>query len=314
MVLILSHSLDFYNIDLFIDYLKRNNVDYYRLNTDKIGDSITISIDYSGQSAIYEDDRKILDGVDVTGVWHRKTWPIQLPEVDPRYKAFVEGQVKLLREAFYDSLIDIPWVNSRPCEAFVDRNKPFQLKTAQAAGLLVPPTLYTNQTSEILSFFKQQHAEKLICKMVSQPETSMSGAGLRSTMLISEELLEEVEALAICPMIYQPYIDKQYELRVAYVDGECFAGKINQKGSVDWRVSNDEKWEAYELPDYLCASITQMMGKLGLIQGAIDLIRDPDGKYYFLEVNPQGEWGMLQKNLGYPIAERLADALLKRIK
>jgi glutathione synthase/RimK-type ligase-like ATP-grasp enzyme len=52
------------------------------------------------------------------------------------------------------------------------------------------------------------------------------------------------------------------------------------------------------------------MAKLGLIFGAIDLIRTPAGEHVFLEVNPTGEWGMLERDLGYPISEAIADALL----
>ena len=48
----------------------------------------------------------------------------------------------------------------------------------------------------------------------------------------------------------------------------------------------------------------------GLAFGAIDLIRTPEGGHVFLEVNPAGEWGMLEKELDYPIAEAIAGALL----
>ena len=49
---------------------------------------------------------------------------------------------------------------------------------------------------------------------------------------------------------------------------------------------------------------------LGLVFGAVDLIRTPDGEHVFLEVNPAGEWGMLERDLGLPIADALAEALL----
>jgi glutathione synthase/RimK-type ligase-like ATP-grasp enzyme len=52
------------------------------------------------------------------------------------------------------------------------------------------------------------------------------------------------------------------------------------------------------------------MDRLGLAYGAIDVIRTPDGNHVFLEVNPIGEWGMLQRDLGLPIADAIADALL----
>jgi hypothetical protein len=40
----------------------------------------------------------------------------------------------------------------------------------------------------------------------------------------------------------------------------------------------------------------------------------PEGRHIFLEVNPQGEWGMIQRDLQLPIAETIAEKLIKRIK
>ncbi|MCZ3387408.1 MAG: hypothetical protein LH630_10710 [Actinomycetia bacterium] len=48
--------------------------------------------------------------------------------------------------------------------------------------------------------------------------------------------------------------------------------------------------------------------------GAIDLALNGDG-YSFLEINPNGEWGWLQKTVGLPIAETLVDLLTEgRVK
>jgi hypothetical protein len=41
------------------------------------------------------------------------------------------------------------------------------------------------------------------------------------------------------------------------------------------------------------------------------MIRGTDDKYYFLEVNPVGEWGMLEKFLHLPISEAIAQHLIK---
>jgi glutathione synthase/RimK-type ligase-like ATP-grasp enzyme len=56
--------------------------------------------------------------------------------------------------------------------------------------------------------------------------------------------------------------------------------------------------------------ITAFMKEVGLLYGAFDFIQTPDDKFVFLEINPSGEWGMLEKYLQHPISEALADALL----
>lgn len=53
------------------------------------------------------------------------------------------------------------------------------------------------------------------------------------------------------------------------------------------------------------------MSSLQLRQGAIDMIVTPTGEHVFLEVNPTGEWGMLEAELELPISTALADALLR---
>lgn len=41
------------------------------------------------------------------------------------------------------------------------------------------------------------------------------------------------------------------------------------------------------------------------------MICTPAGEYVFLEVNPGGEWGMLERDLCLPISEAIAVALLE---
>jgi glutathione synthase/RimK-type ligase-like ATP-grasp enzyme len=120
-------------------------------------------------------------------------------------------------------------------------------------------------------------------------------------------------------MIFQEFIPKAYELRVAYADGAFYTGKINatqdSSGHTDWRASGAQlPWEPYVLPAPVQEKICRLMQQLDLSFGAIDMIRRPDGEYVFLEVNPQGEWGMLQKYLGYPIAETIAEKLVNKIQ
>jgi glutathione synthase/RimK-type ligase-like ATP-grasp enzyme len=56
----------------------------------------------------------------------------------------------------------------------------------------------------------------------------------------------------------------------------------------------------------------RLLEALGLVYGAVDLIVTPDGRHVFLEVNPGGEWGMLERDLELPIAAALAEALVGR--
>ena len=138
------------------------------------------------------------------------------------------------------------------------------------------------------------------------------------TTRLALEDLANLDSLAYCPMIFQEYIPKAYELRIVYVDGEFFTGQITVDAEkyTDWRTATGihMPWKKYTLPVELQYKIGRVMNELGLSFGAIDMIRHTNGEYVFLEVNPQGEWGMLQKHLSYPIGETIAEKLISRIK
>jgi len=56
------------------------------------------------------------------------------------------------------------------------------------------------------------------------------------------------------------------------------------------------------------------MRRLGLEYGAIDMRVTPDGEYVFLKVNPAGQFLYVENSAGLPIADAMADHLLKGVE
>ncbi|HKS46022.1 MAG TPA: hypothetical protein VJT49_13100 [Amycolatopsis sp.] len=52
--------------------------------------------------------------------------------------------------------------------------------------------------------------------------------------------------------------------------------------------------------------------KLGF--GTFDFIEQSDGQIIFLEINPNGQYGWLEEDLGVPISEAIAGELIKIAK
>jgi glutathione synthase/RimK-type ligase-like ATP-grasp enzyme len=133
---------------------------------------------------------------------------------------------------------------------------------------------------------------------------------------VSESDLEDASGLRHSPMVFQERIPKSLELRIAYVAGKFFAGALDAsrsaRGQVDWRRATPEecRWQRASIPPELEIQLSTLMSRLRLVYGAIDIIRTPAGEHVFLEVNPGGEWGMLERDLDLPISEAIADALL----
>ncbi|WP_294285403.1 MvdC/MvdD family ATP grasp protein [uncultured Chryseobacterium sp.] len=315
MILCITHSQDFYNIELFFNYLNSKNIPYFRLNSDRLNhlQKINIQDDFF---ELTDESGNILDSRKVKAVWHRKSWGISLPEeLDESYAKIFLKEYASLRYNLLTLLEDVPWINPLQNENKIDGNKIHQLKLAKKHNLTVPQTIFSNDPEKIAEFFYRSCNGKMIAKLHGVISKSMGGENLLSTHIIDEDSLEYIDDIEYCPMIFQPYIEKKYELRIVYLDGEFFTGKINNSEHTDWRIAHgDYFWSAYVLPEAVEANLASMMKEMGLYIGAIDMIRSRDGNYYFLEVNPQGEWGMLQKELDFPIAERIADNLIKRMK
>lgn len=314
MILCITHSQDFYNINLFFVYLNSKNIPYFRLNSDHMNHLQKISVN-EDSFELTDESGNTVHSKDIKGVWHRKAWGIPVPEeLDEEYrKIFLSGYANL-RYNLITVLENIPWINPYENERKIDGNKMLQLKTAKENHLAVPKTIFSNDEEKITAFFHEFCNGKAVAKLHSLTAKTMNGENLISTMIIEEDTLQHIADIMYCPMIFQPYIDKEYELRIVYIAGDFFTGKINNSDNADWRVAQGNYiWSAYELPENIKAGLASMMQEMGLYIGAIDMIRGKDGEYYFLEVNPQGEWGMLQKELGFPIAERIADNLIKRI-
>ncbi len=314
MILVLTHSADFYNVDIFFNYLQQKGISYFRLNTDHIGDSQQIAQFSDGSFSLTDENGNSVHSSSFTGVWHRKTWSVKIPDdLDADFADLFSNEYGYLRNNLYAGIAHLPWINPLEADYFIQRNKLYQLRAAKEAGLQVPETLFTNNAPEIKKFLKKTGAENAVAKLHGPNGQSMSGEALTETLLISAEKDHDFDGIIYCPMIIQPYIEKEYELRIACVDGKCFAGKIKNQENTDWRTMQGNIWESYEVPQKIAAKIKVLMNRFGLVTGALDFIKGTDGNYWFLEVNPQGEWGMLQKELNYPIAEAIADALIKKI-
>jgi glutathione synthase/RimK-type ligase-like ATP-grasp enzyme len=237
-------------------------------------------------------------------------------DLDERYRPMCVSESVAALDGFLDALHGARWVNDLARERDAE-NKQRQLRLATRAGLRVPRTLVTNDPAAARRFFAETEGQT-VAKLLRPVEISMDASKpFVYTNRVREEDLSGAEALRHSPMVFQELIPKAFELRVAYVAGEVFAGALDatgtSRGHTDSRRASPEecRWQKAELPAEVASSLRVLMSELGLVFGAVDLICTPSGEHVFLEVNPGGEWGMLERDLSLPISEAIARALLK---
>ena len=319
-VLLLTHSGDFYNVDLVSQALVRRGARAVRFNTDLFPSSVKLSAragDERAAQLITETGEQIAT-TDVRAVWARKLWlPNMSDDLDQRYRSMCIGESTAALEAFLDALHDARWINDLGRQRDAE-NKQRQLRLAARAGLRVPRTLVTNDPAAARQFFAETEGQT-VAKLLRPLTVSMDATQpFVYTNRIREEDLAGLDSLRHCPMVFQELIPKACELRVAWVAGQAFAGALDAtgtaRGHTDWRRAAPEecRWQKAQLPNEVTTGLEALMSELGLVFGAVDLICTPAGEHVFLEVNPGGEWGMLEHDLGLPIAEAIAEALLEK--
>ncbi|MCA1578359.1 MAG: MvdC family ATP-grasp ribosomal peptide maturase [Acidobacteria bacterium] len=318
VVLLLTHSGDFYTVDLVAQALARKGVRSVRFNTDLFPSAVKVSTRAADERAaqLCIETGEQISAAEVCAVWARKLWsPRMSDDLDDCYRAMCVNESAAALEGFFDALHSARWVNDLDRQRDAE-NKQRQLRLAMRAGLRVPRTLVTNDPAAARQFFAETEGET-VAKLLRPFTISMDAAQpFVYTNRIREADFAKAEALRHSPMVFQELIPKAYELRVACVAGEFFAGALDasgtSRGHIDWRRAAPEecRWQKAQLPTEVAKGLQALMSELGLVFGAVDLIRTPSGEHVFLEVNPGGEWGMLERDLGLRIAEAIAEALL----
>lgn len=307
-MLLLSHSQEPFCTDRVAGALARRGVLARRLDTDEFPRALPLSaeLDPRGGARLLLDEAQL----EVDAVWLWRVWPPQLDERLPAAQREAATRESLTAfRGLLDLLADVPWIDAIDPNRCAE-NKTRQLRLAARLGLSIPPTLITADPEAARRFFFA-HDSQVITKLQTSLGHSMAGGGGLPTRLLRVEDLDALAGLRHCPMMFQRYVPKQWELRIAWVDGHAFVGALDgQLCGVDWRYESSASWKPHTLPPAIHDRLAQLMTALGLRQGAIDMIVEPSGDYVFLEVNPHGEWGMLERDLELPIAAAIADALI----
>lgn len=254
------------------------------------------------------DDRG-LDCLSVGSVWDRarSSQPIVCEEewqyVFRERKAFLEGLPSLLSRS--------AWMNPIGSTATAS-SKITQLRVAQRVAMRVPRTCVTNSPRELARFIETESGEVILKALTWL--ALRDGRVLFSSALGEADIRGRETALRAAPCIFQERIPKAYEVRAYLIGDVALAARIHSRehgpAGLDWRRAQHElEYSRYPLPSHLEHQLRSIMGELGLIFGAFDLARTPDGEYVFFEVNPAGNWLWIEDRTSLPISSEVASWL-----
>ncbi|MEU3620125.1 MvdC/MvdD family ATP grasp protein [Streptomyces sp. NPDC006872] len=249
-----------------------------------------------------------LDGCRVA--WWRRARPFTVEHTlsAARDREFAASETAQALHGMFHSLT-CAWVNPPACDGAA-HHKPYQWDVARRLGLALPHTLVTNEPEQALGFIRETGLGRTVFKAFLARADAW-----RETRLVRPEDLAHLETVRYAPVIFQEFVPG-VDLRVTVVGDRVFAAEIDASATsypVDMRMVLDEAAvRRGTLPPSLTDTLLRFMRRLGLVYGAIDLRRRPDGEYVFLEVNPAGQWLFVEERTGLPITAEVA-GLLSRL-
>ena len=305
LVLLLTNKLDV-SADLVVLRLQARQIPYLRINVED-APSCLVSAEYPAGRWVWKDPwHGAVDLNRVSSVWYRR--PGNPKEDDESLSAATRSYLAEQWRSLVlglRALPDVTWVND-PISNAAAELKVLQLATAVRVGLRIPQTCVTNDLAA---------AGRLQGPLVAK---SLGGAFLEETdanyFIYTQSInLDEATSaeVQLAPVIFQQRLWPKEDYRVTIVGSHVFAAMIPEGTArpLDWRATSEPpQFERVELPRAMTRKLMSLLRGLGLRFGAIDLCR-AHGDFFFLEVNPNGEWGWLETSLGFPIADAIVDEL-----
>ncbi|QHI35898.1 hypothetical protein IMCC3317_12460 [Kordia antarctica] len=324
MILILSRDELEDTTNRVIDWLDYFGANYVRLNGAEFN-----------QEVVIEDGKMVLDSIDldrVNIIWNRR-WISKLP-IDETKEAHLDAigaknayhllsslldETHALKACFNRLLASKKWT-TKPY--MVTANKLQNLTLATQCGLQTPKYIITTKKKIVSRFLKNHH--RVICKPIAEVPTfsAQTNENTTESLIIytssyeADQLIEELPESFKMSM-FQQEIDKEYEIRVFYLNGACYSMAIfsqqDPQTSVDFRNYNRKRPNRnvpFKLPLEIEDAIIEFCKKGGYTIGSIDLIKSKDGGYYFLEINPVGQFGMVSYPCNYNLEKKLAKYLI----
>ncbi|MDI9319947.1 MAG: grasp-with-spasm system ATP-grasp peptide maturase [Phycisphaerales bacterium] len=203
-------------------------------------------------------------------------------------------------------------------------NKIENLSIAKKVKLSIPDSIICTDWSELIEFcliHRNIISKPIIFGSFEFPNSSTEQIFISSGVikLDHSELMEiksKCENSSFSPSLFQVYIEKKFELRIFYLNGQCYSMAIfsqsNVKTKIDFRNYDYERPNRcvpYQLPKEIEQKINAFMHAADLNCGSLDMIYSTDNQYVFLEVNPIGQYQWLTNNCNYFIDRLIAQTL-----
>lgn len=317
MVFVISMYDDNSTADV-ITWIRNNGHEIFRIN---YYEDVAYMFKYYGEQLTDANSDMMKS---ITGVWFRRC--PQFAAIPVKGKIEEETRMNLMayyrseHKAAYDYLNSLlsskRWLNSDETSA---PSKTGQLDLAVEAGLNIPEYKVVGSKQAMRNFWEKCN-RRAVVKPIQDAHhiPTDEGAYLQYTYLLKESDFKDLPEVFF-PCMMQKAIDKNIEIRSFFLDGKFYSmgivSTMDQQTCVDFRRYNDvhpNRRIPFRLPVEIEQKLTRLMASLHLNCGSFDLILDNQGDFYFLEVNPVGQFGMVSIPCNYYLDREMANFLTKK--
>lgn len=317
MILILSTPTDI-DTNHVIDWLVYSKTPFFRLNNDDLMQGRT-TFSYSPDNiseAYFEHYSMRIYLNDIKVVWYRKFSFLRDYEREIGLNNDLLDYIYLEFKHLFSLILKLLEGKKSLCIKSKVFSKIDILNKAHITGLNVPESIITTSKLTLKDFLKNNNFS-VITKSIGEARFVNYN---KNGFMLYTHALSNIDSLPekFSPSLFQEYIDKEIEIRTFYLNKECYSMAIfsqnNEKTKLDFRNYDrafPNRFVPYKLPSQIEDKIGILMDSIGLNTGSIDLIKSAkNGKYYFLEVNPSGQFGMTSFPCNYNLHKKVADFLI----
>jgi len=233
---------------------------------------------------------------------------------DPAEARFVSNEWRAALEGFLVHIEPWKWINHHYANAAA-LNKLEQLTRANRFGLLVPPTLVTQSGQEARAFERSAPfgiVAKPLASGYLQRENGVDTSIY--TNLVAHKDLGDDAAIRSCPTLFQHRVRKAFDVRVTVVDEHvvpvAMTKLIEGEQIVDIRRDNMQgvHYEKKQMPREVERVLLSLLKSYQLRFAAVDFVVEEKGEWYFLEINPNGQWAWLDSSASAGIGVAFVEA------
>lgn len=320
MILILT-DVDEPTTDLVIDWLNYFKKPFIRLSRNN---HIQIESIYFYQCDLevvfsttdYNGNKITIDTKNITSYWYRRSSLVSNVNKISNSKSNIGSLLRShMHEELLTSLEILNYVLNKKAKINKYEDNRLQklvvLDIAKNVGLKIPNTLVTRSKKELVDF-KNNLKTDIITKTIGDP-LSMYWSSLHTyTSIVDIQMLHDRFGLSL----FQKNIKKKFEIRTFFLIDTFYSSAVfsqmDKRSEVDLKLydkKNPIRIVPFTLPDDLTEKLKLLMKRCDLKSGSIDLIYGEDLEYYFLEVNPIGQFEQVSFPCNYNLFKEVAYVL-----